>query len=271
MNIRNFLLVVLAAMNTACFSFVDSTEHCIETRYGTVVNPKVTSGPTSTITTKLECFPVTQQQFPGGNVTGEDAKSETVEFLTRDSVMLAVDIAFNWKYTSPNQAFIARRSHDAVLSELTNAMRSGARDAGATIGLPDLMGTNRAGLDEKFRTAINNQLTNYATVEKVYIRSVKIPDNIRALWSQNSVIAAEQQKARAQFLTDSLNARRTVINAQAAAQKTELETRALATSPEVLRLRMAEAMSRGMASVCAKASTCIIGGNVADDWLSRMK
>lgn len=270
-TMRNLLLVAFTLVNTACFSFVDSTEHCVETRYGTVVNPKVSSGPTSTITTQLTCFPVTQQQFPGGEVTGEDAKGETVEFLTRDSVILKADIAINWKYTSPNQAFTTRRSHDAVLSELANAMRSGARDAGATIGLPDLMGAGRAGLDEKFRAAINNQLSDYATVEKVYIRTVEIPQNIKTLWSQNSVISAEQQKAKAQFLTDSLNARRTVINAQAQAQKTELETRALATSPEVLRLRTAEALAKGISNICAKATTCIVGGNVADDWLSRMK
>lgn len=268
---RKILIVALTMFNAACFSFVDSTEHCVETRYGTVVNPKVGSGPTSTITTSLTCFPTTQQQYPGGDVTGEDAKAETVEFLTRDSVMLKADLAINWKYTNPNQAFTTRRSHEAVLSELANAVRSGARDAGATIGLPDLMGAGRAALDEKFREAINKQLSSYATVEKVYIRGVKVPKNIETLWSQTNEMAAQQASARAGFLKDSLNARRTVINAEAAARKTELETRALATSPEVLRLRMAEAMAKGMATVCAKATTCIIGGNVADDWLSRMK
>ena len=263
---RNAALAAMLFTMTACFSFVDSTEQCIETRYGTVVNQNVGSGPVSTITTNLTCFPSTQQQYPGGEVKGEDASSEKVEFLTRDSVMMTADIAINWKYVDVNKAFMTRRSHDAVLSELTNAMRAGSRDAGATIGLTDLMGPGRAKLDETFRAAINNQMSKYATIEKVYIRGVTIPSNIQALWSQTIAMSAEQTKARAAFLTDSLNARRTVINAEAAARKTELETRALATSPEVLRLRTAEAMAKGMSELCGKATTCIIGGSVMDTW-----
>lgn len=99
---------------TACFEKVDATEHCVETRYGKVVNPKAGDGLVSTMTTTLTCFPTTQQQFPGGSVTGEDASAEKVEFLTRDSIMMAADIAILWKYSNPNDAFNTRRSHAAV-------------------------------------------------------------------------------------------------------------------------------------------------------------
>lgn len=258
--------IFILTMSLTSFSKVDATEHCVQTRFGRVINPKVENGLTPTVTTQLECFPTTQQQFPGGTVKGEEASAETVEFLTRDSIMMKADLAINWKYTNVNDAFNTRRSHEAVLSELANALRSGARDAGATIGLRDLMGANRAGLDEVFREAINKQMSKYAQVEKVYIRSVQIPPNIQALWTQTIAMSAEQQKARAAYVTDSLNARRTVIIAEAAARKTELETRALATSPAVLQLRMAEAMAQGLAQVCGKASTCIVGGSVMDTW-----
>lgn len=262
------VMVVALIMSLSSFSKVDATEHCVETRFGKVINPKVDNGLVLTMTTQLECFPTTQQQFPGGTVKGEEATAETVEFLTRDSIMMKADLAINWKYTNVNDAFNTRRSHEAVLSELANALRSGARDAGATIGLRDLMGANRAGLDEVFREAINKQMSKYSQVEKVYIRSVQIPPNIQQLWTQTIAMSAEQQKARAAFVTDSLNARRTVIVAEAAARKTELETRALATSPVVLQLRMAEAMATGFANICSKATTCIIGGSVMDTWKS---
>ncbi len=263
-----FFALVVLIVGLSSFEKVDATEHCVKTRWGRVITPKVENGLTSTVAAELTCFPLTQQQFPGGTVTGEEAASETVEFLTRDSIMMSAEIALNWKYVNVDSAFTTRRSHDAVLSEMANAVRSGARDAGATIGLKDLMGANRAGLDEVFRKAINMQMSDYALIEKVYIRKVQIPANIQQLWTQTIAMTAEQTKARAQFLTDSLNARSIIIKAEADARKTELETRALATSPEVLRLRMAEAMASGLAKVCSGASTCIIGGSVMDTWKS---
>jgi regulator of protease activity HflC (stomatin/prohibitin superfamily) len=262
-GVVGFFLLLLAVLN---ISSVDATEHCVETRFGKVVTSKVSDGPVSTITTKLTCFPTTQQQFPGDKVKGEDALAEKVEFLTRDSIMMSADIAILWKYTNVDSAFNTRRSHESVLSELANAVRSGSRDAGATIGLTDLMGAKRAGLDETFRIAINQQMSDYAQIEKVYIRAVVIPRNIQDLWTATLAQQAKQQEARAAFLTDSLNARRTVITAEAEARKVELESRALATSPEVLRLRAAEAMAAGFKEMCKGTQTCIVGGSVMDTW-----
>jgi regulator of protease activity HflC (stomatin/prohibitin superfamily) len=264
--VAGVIAVIALVVGISSFSKVDATEHCVETRFGKVVNPKVSNGLVPTITTQLECFPTTQQQFPGGSVQGEEAASEKVEFLTQDSIMMTADLAINWKYVNVNEAFNTRRQHEAVLSELANAVRSGARDAGATIGLADLMGPKRASIDETFRRAINTQMSKYATIDKVYIRGVTIPENIQTLWTSTIAMSAEQTKARAAFITDSLNARRTVITAEAEARKTELESRALATSPEVLRLRAAEAMASGLANICAKATTCIVGGSVVDTW-----
>jgi regulator of protease activity HflC (stomatin/prohibitin superfamily) len=263
-------VMMMSLFTTACLEKVDATEHCVETRYGKVVNERVQDGLVSTLTTALTCFPTTQQQFPGGTVKGEDAAAERVEFLTRDSIMMAADIAILWKYTNANEAFATRRSHDAVLSELSNSVRAGARDAGATIGLTDLMGAKRAELDEVFRLAINSQMSDYVQIEKVYIRGVAIPSNIQALWTQTLAQQAEQTKARAAFITDSLNARRIVITAEAEARKVELESRALATSPVVLQLRAAEAMAAGFKEMCKGTQTCIVGGSVMDMWRGGM-
>lgn len=256
--------VVFLTLGLSSFEKVDATEHCVKTRWGRVINDKVKNGLEPTLAADLTCFPLTQQQFPGGTVKGEESAGETVEFLTRDSVMMKANIAILWKYTSVGNAFELRRAHDAVLSELSNSVRAGARDAGATIGLPDLMGPKRATLDEVFREAIDNQMSDYAKIEKVYIRAVEIPSNIQELWRQTLAQQAKQAEARAAFVTDSLNARRTVVNAQAEAEKARLVAQAMAVSPAVLKFRSDSVLAEGMKGICGKANNCVVGGNVTD-------
>jgi len=245
-------------MGLANFNKVDATEHCVETRWGKVINPKVENGLISTITTDLTCFTTTEMQTDG----------ETVEFLTRDSVVVKVELGLNLKYTDAFKAFETRRSHDAVMAEVANAVRSGSRDAGATIGIGDMMGAKRASLDELFREAINNQLGDYITVVKVYPRQIVIPARIQETFTATIAQQAEQQKARAKYVTDSLNARSTVINAQAAAEATRLTAQAMAVSPAVLKFRSDSVLAAGMKEICGRASTCVIGGTVADKFLT---
>jgi regulator of protease activity HflC (stomatin/prohibitin superfamily) len=266
--IGGLMLLILAVVGISSVEKIDSTEHCVLTRFGTVTNPKVETGPEIVLLSNLTCFPLTQQQFPGGSVRGEESAGETVEFLTRDSIMMKANIAILWKYTNVGSAFETRRAHDAVLSELSNSVRAGSRDAGATIGLTDLMGAKRAGLDEVFRTAINERMSDYATIEKVYIREVQIPQNIQSLWTATLSQQAKQAEARAAYITDSLNARRTVIVAQASAEATRLTAQAMAVSPAVLKFRSDSVMAAGMKEICGRATTCIVGGNVADKFFA---
>lgn len=266
MRFTRFIPLLLIPLFTACFSFVDATEQCVETRYGSVLNQNTGSGPVSTITTHLTCFPTIQQTFPGGHVKGENAANEHIEFLTRDSVMVGIDVALNWKYVNVFEAFNTRRSHDAVLTELSNAMRSGAREAGATIGLSDFFGAKRAGMDAVFQEAFNRQMSKYAHIEKVYLNRVVLPKTIQEAWLATQTSQAQQKQAMAAYITDSLNARRVVVTAQANAEKTKLETQALAVSPQVIQLRAAEAMAKGMSEVCKGVQTCILGGSVVDTW-----
>lgn len=265
-SIRFMLVAVLAFFSTACFSFVDATEQCVETRYGSVLNENTGSGPVSTITTHLTCFPMIQQQFPGGHLENGEVANEHIEFLTRDSVVVGIDFALNWKYVDVYSAFKTRRSHEAVLSELSNAMRSGAREAGATITLNDFFGAKRAGMDAVFQEAFNRQMSKYAHIEKVYLNRVVLPKAIQDAWTATQTAQAQQKEAIAQFVKDSLNARRVVVTAQANAEKTRLETQALAVSPQVIQLRAAEAMAKGMSEVCKGVQTCILGGSVVDTW-----
>ena len=263
-----FLVLTLLVIGASSLEKVDATEHCVQTRFGKVTNMKVENGPTLVVISDLTCFPLTQQQFPGGTVRGEESAGETVEFLTRDSIMMKSNVAILWKYTDVGNAFETRRAHDAVLSELSNSVRAGVRDAGATIGLTDLMGAKRAGLDEVLREAINKQMSDYVTIEKVYIRQVDIPANIQSLWTATLSQQAKQAEARAAYITDSLNARRTVINAEAAAEATRLTAQAMAVSPAVLKFRSDSVLAAGMKEICGRATTCIVGGTVADKFLT---
>lgn len=256
--IGGILVFSVLIMGVSNFEKVDATERCIETRWGKVVNPNVENGLVSTITTDLTCFTLTEMQTDG----------EKVQFLTRDSVMVGIELGLNLKYNDAFKAFETRRSHDAVMAEVANAVRSGARDAGATIGIGDLMGAKRATLDETFREAINNQLGDYITVVKVYPREIIIPPAIQQTFTATIAQQAEQQKARAAFVTDSLNALRVVITARANAEATRLAAQAMAVSPAVLKFRSDSVIAAGMREICGKATTCIIGGTVADRFLT---
>jgi regulator of protease activity HflC (stomatin/prohibitin superfamily) len=258
---RFFPLLAVLALG-ACTS-IDSTDHCVETRYGDVVTQKMKPGLTTTFTTATECFPLTQQTWPSGKGEDGQASAEKVSFITKDSVSIEnAEIALLWKYTDAGQAFGIKRTHDAVLVELSNAVRSGVRDFGATLTLPMLLGAERANLDEAARKAIQDKMSPFVQIEKVYLRSMEPPANIKALWSSAMAQQGEQTKARAQFVTDSLNARRNVMLAEARAKETELKNRALAANPEVLKLERDRSLAEASAKLLSSCtSNCFIGGD----------
>jgi hypothetical protein len=242
---------------------VDETEHCVVTRYGAVTEEKAAAGLNSVMFSDLSCLPLTQQAFPAGE-GGEDAPSEQVAVITADSVALTFDVAMDWHYVDAFKAFTVKRSHERVLQELSNGLRSGARDAGATISMASLFGAARAGLDEVLREAVQKQLGAYLAVDRIYIRGISMPEGIQKAWAAAATARAGQQQAKDQFVSDSLNIRRTLMAAEADARKTELANRAILSIP--VEVRVATEMAKGLASVCAKASTCILGGSVMDTW-----
>lgn len=256
-------VTLLSLFILAACSSVDETEHCVVTRYGAVTEEKAGSGLNSVLFSDLTCFPVTQQAFPSGE-GGENAPSEQVPIITGDSVALSFDVAMDWHYTDAARAFTVKRSHERVLQELSNGLRSGARDAGATIRMNSLFGAARAGLDEVLREAVQKQLGPYLAVDRVYIRGISMPEGISKAWAQAATARAGQQQAKDQFVSDSLNIRRTIMAAEAEARKSELANRATNTIP--LEVRVAAEYAKGLANVCAKAATCILGGSVMDTW-----
>lgn len=261
---KRLMMGALMVLSMACAG-VDETEHCVNTRYGKVIQEKVTSGLEGVMFSDLECFPITQQAFPAGS-GGEDAKAEKVATISADSVALTFEIALDWHYGDAWKAFSVKRSHGRVLQEISNGLRSGIRDAGATISMASLFGPARATLDETFKKAIQEQVGPYILIDRVYVRSVEMPDGIQKAWAEAATARAGQQRAKDQFVADSLNIRRTLMAAEADARKTELANRAMAVSPAVLQLEAARAMAEGIKGACGRATTCIIGGSVMDTW-----
>lgn len=257
MKTKLLALLALAVLGTACTS-IDATDHCVETRYGKVVTPKMDAGLTTTFTTDVTCFPNTQQQFPPSVGKDNEAPAEDISFLTKDSTNVQGEISFEWTYTDAFQAFNEKRRHEVVLAALSNAVRSGARDAGATITLADLFGPKRDQLDQLFQQAIQAQSPKYIKVGKVFVRKLVPPGPVMAAWQAAVAQRAEQQKARDAFVADSLNARRQVLAAETEARRVELENRAMAQSPEVLRLKASLALAEGLKGICGKASTCVV-------------
>jgi regulator of protease activity HflC (stomatin/prohibitin superfamily) len=273
--------VLAAALALAACTSVNETEHCVETRYGKIVTPKVTPGLTTTFTTDVTCFDLTQQQFPPitSNDSAGRATAERVPMFLKDSVSVDADISFLWRYNNAGAAFVEKRSHDGVVSELSNAVRSAARDAGSTIALSDLF-SQRASLDDKFKAAIQAKAPSYVTIERVFLREVVIPENIRKAWSQAMEQRAQREQIMSQYVSDSLrnrssiqkaeaDARVVMVKAEADARAKELEARAMATSPAVLQLKQAEALAEGLKGICGQSQQCSIGQQTLGDILGR--
>lgn len=267
MRFRQFLPVALILLITAC-SFVDETEHCVRTRYGKVVDQKVQSGLRSTIIWDFTCIPTTQRPYPYGK-GGEEAPSVTVGAVTNDSVTVDMKIAVDYTVIDGWAAFVAKREYDRVVQEVGNAIVSGSRQAVGQLKAFQLIGEELAGAEDSLQMAIQRNVNGYIRIDRVYIRDPGIPDNITKAWGEAAVARANQQKAKDQFFTDSLNGMRTVVLARAEAEKRRLEIQAMATSPVVLELEKTKAFAAGISNALSRCtSNCIIGGDVLQRYLS---
>lgn len=264
---RSIPILLLAAFVAACEP-VDSTEHCVITSYGDVVQEKAASGINHSFMRDFNCFPVTQRTYPQGS-GGENAGAERVALTTADSVVMDADLAVDYRITNAFEAFKVKREFNRVEQELSNAIRSGARNAGAVLRVSSIIGAGRATIEEQLKVAIQAQVGNYLTIERVYLRGMTPPDNIVKAWNEAALSRAGQQKARDAYVTDSLNARRTVVVAQAEAEKRRLEIQAMASSPVVLELEKTKAFAQGIAQALAGCNhNCIIGDGVLQKFLN---
>jgi regulator of protease activity HflC (stomatin/prohibitin superfamily) len=242
---------------------VDSTEYCVLTRYGNVVDERMDNGLHPTPFTEATCFTMTDQVFP---IPDDDAEAEIIEAQTADPVTVQGDVAITWAYDPATifQVFQEKRTPEAVEVEVMNAIREGYRNALAGWTVSRIFSAERANLDAVVQQQIQEEIGNRAVVKSVFVRDIRIPEAI-----EEARIAAARQaqvlaQAQAQAQIDSVNAATLVRTAEANAEAKRLEAQSYAANPALLELEIAKATANGLAQACRQATTCVIGGSIAD-------
>jgi regulator of protease activity HflC (stomatin/prohibitin superfamily) len=258
-----FALLLLLTVVSGSFARVDSTEHCVLTRYGTVVKRKMPTGLNFTPLSEPTCFGMTQRNFPDT----EDGK-EVIQATTADPVTVEGDVAVTWSYNPGTiyQVFLDKRTPEAAETEVLNAVREGYRNALNAWTVNRIFSAERARLSDDVRRQIQAKLGNRATVHQVFVRDIRIPPQIEQARIEAARQAQVLDRALKQFTIDSVNARAQLMKAEADARAKELEARSYAANPALLQLESAKAMSQGLSQACRGVQTCVIGGSVMDTW-----
>jgi regulator of protease activity HflC (stomatin/prohibitin superfamily) len=257
------VVIVLLVVMSGSFTRVDSTEHCVLTRYGSVIKRKMPTGLNFTPLSEPTCFRMTQQNFPN-NAEGK----EVITATTADPVTVEGDVAVTWSYSpaSIHQVFLDKRTPEAAETEVLNAVREGYRNALNAWTVNRIFSAQRANLAEDVRRQIQAKLGNRAIIHQVFVRDIRIPPAIEQARIEAARQAQVLDRARQQFTIDSVNARAIVMQAEASSHAKQLEAQAYASNPALLQLEAAKAMSQGIAQACRGVTTCVIGGSVMDTW-----
>lgn len=268
---RMLFIVSVAALImsglTACTS-VDTTEHCIQTRYGKVINQHMDPGLNWTLASQATCFKMVEHNYPGGTDKDGQPLAEVMEAQTSDPITVNGEVALVYKY-DPNtiyQVFLEKRSPDQVEMEITNSIRAGYRAAIGQFSVAELF-QQRDLFADSVKAHIQRRIGHRAIITNVFIRSITVPQVI-----EQARIAAAQQaqvldKAQKQQAIAEANAKATIAQAEGEARATQLRAQSYTSNSKLLDLEIARAKAEGIKEVCAHSSTCIIGGSIADSWL----
>lgn len=254
------LLAVLAV--SACTT-VHQTEQCVETRYGKIVNPHMDNGLNSTLIDVANCFPITDLNYPE---TGSEAHN--FEASTSDPVVVNGKVTVVYSYRNIESLYLEKRTEEAAHVQMLSALNEGITVATSRFTIDQLFGPARGTFGDSIRAIAQRKAGPNILIKQVFLRDLTPPKSIAEARVNSARKETEYAAARRQLSIDSINAAAVVLKARGDATKAELEARAIATSPEVLKLRAAEAMAAGMKDICGHASTCIIGGNIMDKWLN---
>jgi hypothetical protein len=257
---HRWLALALVASAAACTS-VDSTEHCVLTRYGKVVEPRMSTGMNFTPLASATCFTMTEKNFP------ERGDKEVIEAQTRDPITISGDVAVVYKYdpATISQVFEEKRTPEAAEAEILNAIREGYRNALSQWTISQVF-ADRAALSDSVKRHIQRKIGGRAQIVNVFVRDIKAPPQIEEARIQAARQAQVLDQAQKQFVIDSVNARGRLMAAQSEAEAKRLEGAAYAANRDLLQLRIAEAQAKGMAEACKGVQTCVIGGSVMDTW-----
>jgi regulator of protease activity HflC (stomatin/prohibitin superfamily) len=263
-KMRSSFALLAAALVVAGCTSVDTTEHCVLTRYGRVIEPRMSTGLNFTPLAKATCFSMTDKNFP------DQGAKETMEAQTRDPITVVGDVGIVYSYDPATilKLFEDKRTPEAAEAEILNAVREGYRNALASWTVSQIFSADRASLSDSVRSHIQRKLGGRAVVKQVFVRDIKAPAAIEAARIEAAKQAQVLDRAIKQFQIDSVNARATVIGAEAQATAKRLEAQAYAQNRELLQLRIAEAQAKGLSEACKGVQTCVIGGSVLDSWKS---
>ncbi len=251
-----------AVMLLAACTSVDTTEHCVLTRYGKVIEPRMSTGINFTPVSKATCFTMTDRNYP------DAGGKETMEAQTADPITITGDVSIVYAFdpSTITQLFEDKRTPEAAEAEVLNAVREGYRNALASWTVSQIFSLNRAALSDSVRVNIQRKLGNRAVIKQVFIRDIKAPEQIETARIEAAKQAQVLDQAQKQFVIDSVRARGRLMTAQAEMESKRLEAEAYSQNRELLQLRIAEAQARGLAEACKGVQTCVIGGSVMDAW-----
>lgn len=249
------LFVALAACSN-----VDDTEHCIETRYGRVIDAHVSSGPELHIMTELTCFTTTEMNFP------EDRDEvETIQNAqTSDPVTVSGDFGFTfeWNEEMIPEIFAEKRTERAAITEVYNAAREAYRTALNGWSINQIFSNRRVEFGDSIKAHIQRKLGGRITVNQVFARDIRAPESIETARTAAARQAQVLDSINKQFVIDSVQSYTTLMQERNRAEATRLNAQALASSPQQVEIEVAERLAR----ICQGVTTCIIGGSVADTW-----
>ncbi len=262
MHKRLWLYGFLVATLTAC-TMVDQTEHCVGTRYGKVVENQMDNGLNATILETANCFKTTQQNYP------EEAKDwHEFSASTRDPVIIHGKIRAQYHYNEIPKLYLEKRTEGNAEIQMVSALNDAITTAMTKFTMDELFGTRRAELTDSIKAIASRKVGMGIVYDNIFLTDLNPPEAIAAARIQTAAKETQLQAARKQLEIDSVNASAVVLAAKGKSEAARLEAQAIASSPDVLKLRAAEAMAMGLSKACAGASTCIIGGNVLDKFMS---
>lgn len=258
------LVIVMALMLLGACTRVDTTEWCVLTRYGNVIEQRMTEGLKWTPIADAECFPLVDLNYP------ENPESaERVPAQTSDPVTVQGDVSIVWAYDPSDlytNAFLEKRSHRAAEAEVVNAIREGYRTALAGWSVDDIFSGRRTELADSVRAHIQRKLGKRALIKTVFVRDISLPGVIE----DARVTAAKQEQvldaARKQYQIDSVETAAQIVKAKGQVELQRVQSEVYRTNPEMMKIEIEKARAEAFAKVCSGAQTCILGGSVMDTW-----
>lgn len=152
--------------------------------------------------------------------------------------------------------------------QMMSALTSGITDAATKFDLNELFGASRQAFQDSVKAITQRKAGPLIVFDNIYLADLNPPEEISKARVVSAKKETEYQTAQRQRDIDSVSAQGVVLSARGKAEAARLEAQAIASSPDVLRLRGMQAMAEGLSKICAGATTCIVGGTVTDKFMA---